>query len=299
MISRMWNSLGSAVKKAVGPQEQDARRAPRLPGPPVVAYYWDGATPEGRRLLDISQTGAYLCTDERWYVGTLVRLIVQKHRCGQEEQGHAGQEESPDNSVCIPCRVVRKGADGVGVEFLFPSVEERESVLRFIAALPPRPLDKRAGQSLVEFSLILPLMFLLVMNLVNFGGLFFAWISLSGAVRTGAQYMAMSTASIGKPTAPTAAQVQTAVTNDMSSLLNRSSLVVRVCTNDDGTVSCTGSGSQTPPADPEPSTFVLGSVDGTYTYVPYISQWNFSRLGIALTLPTTTIHQRAVARLMQ
>jgi hypothetical protein len=240
-------------------------------------------------MLDISGTGADLCTGERWYVGTLVSLIVQKDE----------QERGPGNSVCIPCRVVRKGEDGVGVEFLFPSAEEKQAVQRFIAALPPHPLDQRAGQSLVEFSLILPLMFLLVMNLVNFGGLFFAWISLAGAVRTGAQYMAMSTASIGKPTAPTAGQVQTAVTNDMSSLLNKSSLVVRVCTNNNGTTSCTGSGSQTPPADPEPASFVLGSVDGTYTYVPYISQWNFSRLGISLTLPTTTIHQRAVARLMQ
>jgi hypothetical protein len=111
--------------------------------------------------------------------------------------------------------------------------------------------------------------------------------------------MAQSTASIGKPTAPSSAQVTNAVTNDVSSLLNKASLVVRVCTNTNGTISCTGSGSQTPPADPEPTAFVLGSVDGTYTYVPYISQWNFSGLGIHLTLPTTTIHQRAVARLMQ
>jgi hypothetical protein len=301
MFARVLNSLGSALKRVMEPAAQEARRAPRLPGPEIVVYYWDGSTPEGRRLLDISGTGAYLCTDERWYIGTIVRLILQGHKSERRDDGRI----LPADSVCIPSRVVRQGIDGVGVEFLFASADEREAVRKFVATIPPQPpaagnsLRSSSGQSLVEFALILPLIFLLVMNLVNFGGFFFAWITLAGSARAGAQYMAMGSASIGKPAAPTAAQVTAVVTNDISSLLNKSSLVVRVCTNNNGTIACTGSGSSMPPADPEPSSFILGSVDATYTYVPYISQWNFSSLGIQLTLPSTTIHQRAVARLMQ
>jgi len=156
-----------------------------------------------------------------------------------------------------------------------------------------------SGQSLVEFALILPLIFLLVLNAVNFGGFLFAWITIANGARAGTDYMTMSTASMGQPAAPTAAQVTTLVTSDISSLMNRSSLVVRVCTNNNGTITCTGGGSQTPPADPEPSHYVLGSVDVTYTYVPFLSAWDFSKLGIHLTLPATKIHQRAVMRMLQ
>ena len=164
----------------------------------------------------------------------------------------------------------------------------------------PRPGARRdSGQSLVEFALALPLLFLLFLNTVNFGAFVFAWITIANGARTGAQYMTMSTASIGRPSAPTTNQVTAMVTSDIASLLNNSSLVVRVCTNNNGTTSCMGSGSQTPPADPEPSNYVLGSVDVTYTYQPLISAWDFSGLGIHLTLPSTTIYQRAVMRMQQ
>ena len=111
--------------------------------------------------------------------------------------------------------------------------------------------------------------------------------------------MTLSTASVGEPAAPTAAQVTTLVASDVSSLLNRASLVVRVCTNNNGTVACAGNGSQTPPADPEPSKYVLGSVNVTYTYQPFLSAWNFTNLGIYLTLPATKVHRRAVMRVLQ
>ncbi len=159
-----------------------------------------------------------------------------------------------------------------------------------------RPTTGSSGQSLVEFALILPLIFLLILNVVNFGGFLFAWITVANGARVGAEYLVRGTASLGKPSTPTAAQVTTLVTNDTSSLLNRASLQVRVCTNNNGTIICTGSGTQTPPLDPEPDSFTLASVDVTYTYQPFLVAWDFSRLGIHLTLPATTIHRRAVMR---
>ena len=54
-----------------------------------------------------------------------------------------------------------------------------------------------------------------------------------------------------------------------------------------------------PPADPEPATYILTTVDVTYTFQPPIPLWNFAKLGISATLPPTTIHRRAVMRMLQ
>ena len=135
---------------------------------------------------------------------------------------------------------------------------------------------RRRGQSLVEFALILPILFLLIVNVINFGGMFYAWVTVANAARAGAQYMMMGSATIHSPVLPTSAQVTSLVRNDLLSLPNRSSAVIQVCTNTNGTASC-GS----PPADPEPAAYILGTVDVTYTYVPFVASWNFSALGVA------------------
>ncbi len=155
------------------------------------------------------------------------------------------------------------------------------------------------GQSLVEFALLLPLIFLLIVNAVNFGGFLYAWITVANAARAGAEYSLIGGAMATAPTSPTAAQVAALVTNDMLSLPNRGSLQVRVCKNNNATVTCTGTGSGTTPADPEPTLYVLTAVDVTYTYQPFIPLWAFPRLNIRATLPPTTIHRKAVMRMMQ
>ncbi len=162
-----------------------------------------------------------------------------------------------------------------------------------------RSAGRNRGQALIEFILIFPLLFLLIINAINFGAFYFAWITVADAARAGAQYWVLGSAAISTPTPATGAQVTTLVTSDISSLLNRSSLTVRECKNNNGTVTCTGSGSSTPPADPEPLTYISTSVDVTYTYNPRIALWTFSGLGIYATLPPTTIHRRAVMRMMQ
>jgi Flp pilus assembly protein TadG len=155
------------------------------------------------------------------------------------------------------------------------------------------------GQALIEFILVFPLLFLLVVNAVNFGAFLFAWITVANAARTGTQYWALGSAAVTTPAPATAAQITTLVTNDISSLPARASLSVRACKNNNGSVVCTGSGSSMPPLDPEPSTFVSTSVDVTYTFQPPISLWNSAGLGIHATLPPTTIHRRTVMRMLQ
>jgi len=163
-----------------------------------------------------------------------------------------------------------------------------------------RALGRSRGQALIEFMLIFPMLFLLIVNAINFGAFFFAWITVANAARAGASYWALGSAAVGSPTPATSAQITTLVTNDISSLLNRSSLIVRTCRNTNGTINCTGGGSSSlPMGDPESPTYVSASVDVTYTFQPPIKLFTFANLGIHLTLPSTTIHRQATMRVIQ
>jgi Flp pilus assembly protein TadG len=162
-----------------------------------------------------------------------------------------------------------------------------------------RSLRSQNGSALIEFALLLPLLFLLLANVVNFGAFCFAWITVTDAARSGAEYMMLAGASVNAPSPPTGAQVRTLVTNDVVALPNRLSLQVSVCTNNNGTVTCSGSPAYTPPVDPEDQTkFVLASVRVTYTYQPLIPL-DFLGLGIHATIPPTTLHREAQVRMLQ
>src|ERR1035441_3314163 len=72
----------------------------------------------------------------------------------------------------------------------------------------PIPKSHRSSsrQALIEFALILPVLFLPIVNVINFGGMLHARICVSHAARTGVQYMVMGGATVTAPKAPTAAQ---------------------------------------------------------------------------------------------
>jgi Flp pilus assembly protein TadG len=260
-------------------------------------YYWDGSAPEGRQLRDISHSGAYIYTPERWYPGTIIRVVLQGYQTVVKPDGSVG----PAASTCIPAQVIRHGEDGVAVEFVFRDKEEGEALREFLAAIPAQPArapspaaTSEKGQALIEFALIIPLVFVLAVNAVNFGGFLLAWITVANAARGGAQYMALSSASPGPPTPATLGEITTLVTNDVTSLLNRSSIVVAICTN-----KTTAANGCTSLFDPEAPAYTLATVDVTYTYKPFIPLFSFPKLGISATLPSSTIHRKAVMRMLQ
>jgi hypothetical protein len=87
----------------------DPRKAPREPSPGLAAYYWNGATPKANFVRDISATGLYVVTEERWYPGTLVLMTLQRTDSG---------DEIAERSISVLSRAVRWGNDGVGLQFV-------------------------------------------------------------------------------------------------------------------------------------------------------------------------------------
>ncbi|MGA2652475.1 MAG: hypothetical protein ABSF28_18210 [Terracidiphilus sp.] len=112
----------------------DPRKAPRMDSPGLAAYYWTGAAPQARNIKDISNTGLYVLTEERWYPGTLVLMTLQRTDIG---------EESLERSISVHSRAVRWGNDGVGLQFILkntPSKGPGKSPL--VDAVDKKELDK-------------------------------------------------------------------------------------------------------------------------------------------------------------
>ena len=87
----------------------DPRKAPRVKEPGLAAYYWNGAAPVAHGVRDISSSGLYVVTEERWYPGTLVLMTLQRTDHG---------EEYAERSIAVQSRAVRWGPDGVGLQFV-------------------------------------------------------------------------------------------------------------------------------------------------------------------------------------
>jgi hypothetical protein len=93
----------------ISPRER--RNEPRQARPHLLAYYWEGGTPEPHEIKDVSSNGFYLLTPERWYPGTLVMVSLQ--RIG-------ATENDADRSITVQAKVVRLGDDGVALELVTP-----------------------------------------------------------------------------------------------------------------------------------------------------------------------------------
>ncbi len=106
----------------------DPRKAPREPAPGLAAYYWTGGPAVPKPIRDISSTGLYVITEERWYPGTLVLVTLQNTALG---------EEVAERSICVHSRAVRWGKDGVGLQFVLPKNENPK-----MGAADRKALDK-------------------------------------------------------------------------------------------------------------------------------------------------------------
>ncbi len=167
-----------------------------------------------------------------------------------------------------------------------------------------------SGQAIVEMVLVAPLLLLVVVNVLNFGGFFYTWISVANAARAAGDYMVMGDKSVGAPTPPSAAQVRNLVVEELATLPKPNTVVVRICSrtpSNNATIGCTMGAPgdfPNPPAEdtgtrPEASLYVTAWVDVRYVYAPFIPLFNFPGMGIYGTLPPTNIHRQVVMRMLQ
>src|SRR5438128_1511785 len=96
------------------------KRAARYLRPRIAAYWWDGGIPTARQVKDISTTGAFLYTAERWYPGTILTVTLQEER--------KDPETDSASSISLPCSVVRHESEGVGVRFMFHKTQDRKAL---------------------------------------------------------------------------------------------------------------------------------------------------------------------------
>ena len=126
----------------------DRRRAQRQPLPGLVAYYWTGSAPRAYQIADISSSGFYLLTEERWFPGTMVLMTLQR----TDSSG-----KNLDDSIAVQSLVVRWGSDGLGLAFVVSRADssarestrengvDKKTLERFLGRLKDPALVLRAA----------------------------------------------------------------------------------------------------------------------------------------------------------
>jgi PilZ domain len=115
--------VGRLAQWLLQPSKQG--RSPRYVQPGLVAYYWDGSVSLPHEIRDISLTGAYLCTTERWHPGTVIQLTLRRNR------GDTYRNASTEFMI-VSCEVVRHDRTGVGLRFIAPNRGTRKLLKHFI-----------------------------------------------------------------------------------------------------------------------------------------------------------------------
>jgi len=104
----------SWLQRLLSPDPPNPRKATREALPGLAAYFFTGGAPAAHAIRDISPTGMYVFTNERWYPGTVVRMTIT------DRMGSAAER-----SITLNTTVVRWGNDGVGLQFVLQSAKDR------------------------------------------------------------------------------------------------------------------------------------------------------------------------------
>lgn len=124
-------------------EKVERRSAERRPTENFFAYRWNGSRVTQEPVKDISSTGLYILTQERWQPDTLLSITLQR-------QGPF--ETNPERRIELQGKVVRYGKDGVGLAFILKSdTESRQWVsLREDLIEQAKPQDMVSLVRLVE-----------------------------------------------------------------------------------------------------------------------------------------------------
>ncbi len=99
----------SWLQKLLAPAPVEPRKTMRISLPGLTAYFWTGGTPVPHEIRDISYTGLYVVTEERWYPGTLIQMTLKKVGTGGPKS---------EVSIALHAQALRWGNDGVGLAFV-------------------------------------------------------------------------------------------------------------------------------------------------------------------------------------
>jgi hypothetical protein len=94
-------------QKLLDPDPPEPRKTLRESVPGLSAYFWTGGVSVHQDIQDISPTGFFVITDERWYPGTIVRMTLTDRN-----------EPTVERSITVNAAVVRWGNNGVGMQFV-------------------------------------------------------------------------------------------------------------------------------------------------------------------------------------
>jgi hypothetical protein len=97
------------LQRWLSPEPTEPRKAARAALSDLTAYFWDGGAPRPHEIRDISATGLYVVTEERWYPGTLIQMTLRKIR---------GSGTEIEATISLMARANRWGNDGVGLSFV-------------------------------------------------------------------------------------------------------------------------------------------------------------------------------------
>ncbi len=123
-------------------------RAERRPTPGLIAIHPSGGTSKAGAIRDLSETGMYLVTEERWPRGVSVPLTLT---CLEKT------EEVSAVHCPVEARAVRTGQDGVGLQFVFSEGTDLWLWKKAHEAEPKRIIEEfRATRALVFLSKICP-----------------------------------------------------------------------------------------------------------------------------------------------
>lgn len=116
----------SQISNLPGLMGTTERRGVRMDAPGVSVYYMVDSEERCARIKNISPTGIYLYTADRWPMGTSVLLTMK--------EGDVCLEQS-ETSVSIPAKPVRYDDDGVGMEFVLEGISAADWLVLFSRAI--------------------------------------------------------------------------------------------------------------------------------------------------------------------
>lgn len=99
----------SWLDRWLNPEPSDKRKVTREVAPGLIARFWNGGPPQAHPVRDISASGLYVVTEERWYLGTQILITLTRPARGKSQA---------ESTITMHAVAVRHGSDGVGLEFI-------------------------------------------------------------------------------------------------------------------------------------------------------------------------------------